>query len=318
MNSLRQRQSGMALLVVLWVITLLVLLVIVFSNAVQVAVRAATYRKEAAQAYAFACGGVQTAIFGIAYPLPEDQPPSQFWTWRHGQREGRIPFHGGWADLQIVNESGRLDLNSASPIELARLFKERGLDENKAAEMAKALVQWRSPSPDQERGAAPVNGGEHAPFETVEEALHVPGMSRGIFFGRAEVNSEGQVHAERGVGGDWTVRSKSAQVNINYASEAVLLSVPGVSEPLARAIIQQRRLEPFKTVVQVDDRTPFTVPDESLPYLTTAESRTFAVISTGVIKGSLLRRTVGAVFQLMTQGDRPYQIVAWYDDYDNE
>jgi type II secretory pathway component PulK len=315
-GSIRRCQSGMALLVVLWVITLMVLLVLVFSNAVQIAVRTATYRKEAAQAHAFACGGVQAAILEIAYPPSQDQPPSQFWAWHSGEREGRIPFDGGWADLQIVNEAGRLDLNAASVDEFTRLFEESGLTASKAQQIAEALVAWRSPSSGPGQKAAPVRGGEHAPFETVEEALNVPGISRGIFFGRAEVDAQEKVRTEPGVGSDWTVRSKSPQVNINYASEAVLRSVPGVTGVLAQAIIQQRREKPFKTVVEIDDRTAQTVPDKALPYLTTAEAKTYTVISTGVIKGSPLRRTVGAVFQLVTQEGQPYRVVAWYDDYE--
>ena len=314
----RERQSGVALLVVLWVVTLMVLLVLVFSNAVQVAVRTATYRKDAAQAHSLACGGVQAAILEIAYPPSENQKPSPIWTWRRGQREGVVRFQGGQAELEVVGESGKLDLNVATGQQLARLLEVHGLAAAGAQRMAKAIVDWRSPSPNDAQSGTPARGGEHAPFGFVEEVLNVPGLSRGIFYGRAEVNRQGKVQTQSGVGPDLTVRSRSSQLNINYASEAALRSVPGITESLAQAIVQERKQEPFKTVVEIGDRTGESLPDEALPFLTTSEAATYTIVSTGGIEGSPVRRTVEAVVQVEPQGALRYRIVAWYDDSWNE
>lgn len=320
-SAFHERQAGMALLVALWTVALMVLLVITFSNSVQVEVRTATYRKEAAQAYSLACGGVEAAILEIAYPPTGDQKPSPIWTWRQGQREGLVPFGRGKAALQIVNESGMLDLNSVPADWLARLLEARGMDPARAQRLAEAIVDWRSPSKnDAQDGTSPKGEDRprHAPFESLEEVLHVPGMSREIFYGTAEVDAQGKVQPEFGVGPDLTVRSGLTQLNINYASEEALRSVPGINANLAQAIVRERRHEPFKTVAEIGDRISGSLPDEALPYLTTAEARTYSIVSTGEVEGSPVRRTVKAVVRLEPAGALRYRIVAWYDDYWSE
>lgn len=316
-----ERQAGMALLVVLWTVALMVLMAVAFSNAVQVEVRSATYRKEAAQAYGLACGGVEAAILEIAYPPVGDQKPSPIWTWRKGQRDAVVPFKGGRAELQIVNEAGKLDLNNLSQDQLARLFEARGLSPAGAQGLAKAIVDWRSPPSNEKEEVATSKGNDHArhaPYESSEEVLRVPGMSRGIFFGAAEVDEQGKVRPAYGVGRALTVRSRLAALNVNYASEIALRSVPGITADLAQAIIRERRREPFKTVAEVSDRIAQSLPDEALPFLTTAEVNTYSIVSTGEVEGSPVRRTVEAVVQAVPEGVFRYRIVAWNDDYWNE
>lgn len=316
-----ERQAGMALLVVLWTVALMVLLVITFSNSVQVEVRTATYRKEAAQAYSLACGGVEAAILEIAYPPIGDQKPSPIWAWRKGQRDGVVPFKGGRAELQIVNEAGKLDLNNVPQDQLVRLFEARGLNPAAAQGLAKAIVDWRSPPENDVQDAEASKGNDrprHAPYESLEEVLRVPGMSRGIFFGAAEVDEQGKVRTGFGVGRALTARSRLATLNVNYASEIALRSVPGINADLAQAIVRERRREPFKTVAEISDRIGESLPDEALPFLTTAEVNTYGIVSTGEVEGSPVRRTVEAVVQVVPEGAFRYRIVAWSDDDWNE
>jgi general secretion pathway protein K len=315
------RQSGMALLVVLWTVALMVLLVITFSNSVQVEIRAATYRKEAAQAHALACGGVEAAILEIAYPATEDQKPSPIWTWQKGQRDGVVPFRGGRAELRIVNEAGKFDLNNVPQDQLARLFEARGLNPARSQGLAQAIVDWRSPPKNDTQDAATSEVNDrprHAPFESLAEVLNVRGMSRGIFYGTAEVDEQGKVRTGIGIGRALTVRSRSAMLNVNYASEIALKSVPGINADLARAIIRERRREPFKTVAEINDRIAQSLPDEALPFLTTAEVNTYSIVSTGEVEGSPVRRTVEAIVQVAPEGALRYRILAWSDDYWNE
>jgi len=316
-----QRQTGMALLVVLWTVSLLVLLVITLSNTVQVEVKTATYRKEAAQAYALANGGVEAAIFEIAYPPAEDQKRSPLWTWQKGQRDGVVPFKGGRARLQLVNEAGKLDLDHVPADQLERLFESQGLNPARAQDLADAIVDWRSPPKNDVQELEVSPGGErahHALFESLEETLRVPGMSRGILYGSAEVDPMGNVRQRLGIERDLTVRSGLAQLNINYASEVALGSVPGMDADFANAIVLERRGEPFKTVGEVNDRIARSLPDEALPYLTTAEVNIFTIVSTGELDGSSVRRTVEAVVQFAPEGALRYRILSWHDDEWND
>ena len=309
----------MALLVVLWTVALLVLMVIALSNSVQVEVRTATYRKESAQAYALACGGVETAIFEIAYPPTDDQKRSPMWTWRKGQMDAVVPFKGGRARLQLVNEAGKIDLDRATADQLGRLFESQGLDHVQAQELAEAIVDWRSPAKadvDESRAARSEVPPHHAPFASLEEVLRVPGMSRAILYGSAELDAMGKVRFGLGASRDLTVRSGS-QLNINYASAAALRSVPGIDADLAQTIIGERRRDPFKTVTEVNDRIAGFLPDDALPYLTTGETNIYSIISTGEVDGSPVRRTVEAVVQFVSEGSQNYRIVSWYDDWND-
>ncbi len=325
-NPFRSREEGVALLAVLWAITLLSLVALALSSSVQDEVRTATYRKEAAQAYAIACGGVDTAIMAVAYPQPDDPNKTPFWTWKPGQRAGIVPFPGGHARLRIEGETGKVDLNLATRAQLVRLFELRGLQATRAENLAAAVLHWRGPERQDDPDADALDDyyqrvgihARHDRFRSLEEVLNVRGMSREFFYGTVEVSREGKVLPIYGVGQDLTVMSGSSQVNVNYASEYVLRSVPGITDELASAIIQERRVDPFTSLEQVGDRTAVVLPDEAIPYLTTAEGNVYRITSTGEIANSTVHRTVEAFIQLDSQGGSRYRMIAWYDDVSSE
>ncbi len=315
-------QRGIALLAVMWTVAVMLLMALAFSTSVQIETRASIYRKEAAQAHAMACGGVEAAVWGIAYPPQPDQQKSPLWTWRKGQREWTVPFPGGRAELQIVNEAGKLDLNAAGRQQLIRLFEARGLEGTAAAQLAAAIIHWRTPAMPDDRESKTLEDyykqmeywPAHAPFTSVEQVLRGRGMTSDIFYGTLDVAGPGASQPKYGVGQDFTIFSGSAQINVNYASEAVLLSVPGMSRVMAQAIIRERRNKPFESISEISERVADSLPEGSLPFLTTRDSSTYSIVSAGRVAGSQVRRAVRADVQLAPQGVSPYRIIAWYDD----
>jgi general secretion pathway protein K len=310
-----------ALLAVMSAVSVMLLVALAFSGSVQIETRAAIYRREAAQAYALAVGGVQAAILETAYPPPrgqEDKPP----LWREGQRLVRVPYEHGEARVEIVNETGKLDLNLAGREQLARLFAARGLGTAAAAQVALAIDHWRSPAGSdndefkalddyyRDAGYRPA----HERFASVEEVLRVRGMSRDIFYGTAEFSRENGIQYRYGVGQDLTIHAQSPLVNVNYASEAVLLSLPGMSEDLAGALVQERSKEPFQSLDDVVQRLGVSLPGEALPLLTANVCPTYSIISVGAVNGSPVRRTVKAVVQVVPQGAARHRLIAWYDE----
>ena len=103
---------------------------------------------------------------------------------------------------------------------------------------------------------------------------------------------------------------------MNYASEAVLLSVPGVGEDLAEPIVRERSNKPFKSLEEMAQRLAISLPDKAVPFLTTEEVETYSIVSVGEVNGSRVRRTVKAVVQVapQPQGAALHRIIAWYDD----
>jgi hypothetical protein len=168
-------------------------------------------------------------------------------------------------------------------------------------------------------------------------------MTRDVFYGSAEFSREEGIQYRYGVGEDLTIYSGSPQVNVNYASEAVLLSVPNMSEDLAGPIIQGRRETPFKSLDDIAQRVSISLPVEAVPFLTTDEGGIYSIVSVGEVNGSRVRRTVKAIVQVpalipaqgttqdasqdtsqdtpleaaerTAQGAAQHRIIAWYDDF---
>lgn len=104
-------------------------------------------------------------------------------------------------------------------------------------------------------------------------------------------------------------------MNVNYASEAVLLSVPGVGPEMAQAIVEERSKHPFKSMDDLSDRLATSVPDQAVGILTTESCGFYSIISTGKLYGSQVRRTVKAVVQVLPHAAiQHHRIIAWYDD----
>jgi general secretion pathway protein K len=310
-----------ALLAVMSAVTVMILVALAFSGSVQIETRTAIYRKEATQAYALAAGGVEAAILEIAYPPAADQQ-DQPRLWKKGQSLVRVPYEHGEALVEIVNETGKLNFNVAGRKQLARLFEARGLEPAEAAQVAAAIDHWRNPAGTddsesealeeyyRDAGYRPA----HHRFGSVEEVLRVRGMSRDIFYGAAEFSRQKGIRYKCGVGQDLTIYSESTQVNVNYASEEVLLSVPDVTEELAEPIVRERTNKPFKSLDELAQRLGVSLPDKALPFLTTDTCQTYSIVSVGAVNGSRVRRTVKAVVQVTPQGPGRHRIIAWYDD----
>jgi len=221
-----------------------------------------------------------------------------------------------------VSEAGKVDLNVAGRQQLARLFEARGLQTSQAADLAMAIDHWRSPEGTGDEGFRILDDyyrdagfrPAYDRFTSVEEVLRVHGMSRDIFYGTADYSRQDRIQYKYGVGQDLTVYSRSPLLNVNYASEAALLSVPGVTEELARSVLEERRKKPFESLDEIAARLGASVPDEALPFLNFGEGRTYSIVSTGAINGSRVRRTIKAVVQVTPDGSARHRIIAWYDD----
>jgi type II secretory pathway component PulK len=301
-------------------VSVMILVALTFSNSVQLETRTATYRKEAAQAYAMAVGGVQAALFEMTCPpAPEQRDVPRLWT--EGQQFMRVPYAQGAALVQVVNEAGKLDLNVAGRRQLACLFRLRGLEVGEAEALAVAIEHWRNPpvGNDDESEAldeyyrAAGYRAAHNRFASREESLRVRGMTRDIFYGSAVFRPNFGLQSEYGVGQDLTIYSHSNQVNVNYASETVLLSVPGVEADLAEPMVRERAAKPFKSVNEMEQRLGVSVPNAALPFLTTESCPAYSITSVGAVAGSRLRRTVRAVVRVTPGGEERYRVLAWYD-----
>lgn len=178
------RMRGAALLLVLWLIVLLTALIGAF---------ALTARTENLQGRVLSQGVVaeQAARAGLEYALIRinDQDPRRQWLpdgrdygWRFGDARLR---------LKIVDESGKIDLNMADAVLLARLWQALGVEQDQAARLASAIIDWRdgdvlsqaqggAEDPQYAEAELPY-GAKDAPFESVAELQQVLGMTPELY-----------------------------------------------------------------------------------------------------------------------------------------
>ncbi len=241
-----QRASrGIALLIVLWIITILMVLAFSFTSLTRTESFAALNFRVMIEKRYLAEAGIERGIIEL---LLRRQTPEADKTdiWKTDGRLSVMDIGDSHCAVSITEESGKLDINmltDASGIILKNALIMRGSTTDEADTIVDSLLDWKdSGDSDSHR----LHGAEseyyrslpspytakNANFDSVEELLLVKGMTPEILFGRQD---------RKGIFDLLTVHSKTAKININAASEDLLASVPGIGRERAAALIEQRQ-----------------------------------------------------------------------------
>ena len=175
---------GAALLLVLWLVLLLAGLVAGY---------ALTARVESLQGNGMARSLLarEAARAGVEYAAARmlEQDPSR--RWAVDGRQYRFDFDGVPVTLNVRDEAGKIDLNTASLDLISQLFQTLGEPREAADQLAGAVVDWRDPdnltqpgggAEDADYLAAGLTwGAKDAPFESVAELEQVLGMRPDLF-----------------------------------------------------------------------------------------------------------------------------------------
>jgi general secretion pathway protein K len=224
----RSRQSGIAIVLALWLTVLLTVLASGFAFSMRSEALATRNAVSLARARALADGAIERGAFELMRPRVADA-----WTF-DGQPHS---FHDGDAAIVItaVDEAARIDVNTAPDLLLKNLLMVAGgLDEAAAGALVDAIADWRDP--DDLRRA---NGAEapeyqaanlkyvpsNAPFETIGEVARVLGMTQPVFQRIAPLI---------------TVYSHRPGINAATAARGVLLALPNATPEMVDAYIDQR------------------------------------------------------------------------------
>lgn len=179
-----QTQRGVALLLVVWLIALLTALIGAF---------AITARVESLQGRVLAQGSVaqQIARAGLEYALQRVADTDVRTRWIPDGRPYGWTYAGSQLQVQLIDETGKVDLNQADAQTLASLLRAVGVEEGQAQQLAGAVVDWRDsdqliqPSGGAEdpqyADAGLPYGAKDAPFETVGEVEQVLGWTPEIY-----------------------------------------------------------------------------------------------------------------------------------------
>lgn len=314
---------GSALLAVLWLSAALGAIAFSVAATVRGETERASTTSEGLRAYYLATGAIDRAclwmMWGISggYRKPDGSP--MYYQLPSPRMDFQLP--GGNVIVEVVPESGKLNVNNAPPEQIERLLETLGLEPMRAQTVATGIVEWRTASGGAD-GSANIPSGSsfqprHASLEELEEILLVPGMTPDIFYGRYDHEPSGRLIPRGGLRDCLTVWGTPGKIDINTAPQALLEST-GVSPEAVRAILSRRVYTPF---AKVEDIAKYVTDPAVAGRLGIGGNSIYTLRATARMRGpngriSDLRKTVAAVVKLLdpTKFDPPYHILRWYDD----
>lgn len=291
---MKQYQSGVALVLVLWVVTLLTVIAGNFSFGLRGEVLTARNQLSSAQARALADAGVQVALYELM------KPPSDPLRWQGDGNLHAFGLNGAQVQVRILDESGKIDINTASDTLLKGLLKSAGLSEEQGASLLDAILDWRDPDTlrrangaeeNEYRAAGRKDVPSNLPFETIDELQRVLGMSPELY---------------RKLAPALTVYSMQGGVNTSIAPREVLLSIPDVDVGVVDAYLLQRQ----SALATGQKAPPFPA---GAAYLSMSGGLAFGLRSEArMADGTVFVR--GGVVKLTQDPKRPYVMLAWGED----
>ena len=181
---MRSRQNGIALIAVLWTLTLLSLIGITLAWESHTGSQIARNVVESASARAAADAGVERAILDLS------SRPGRTEAFRTDGTTYVWRFAECTVYISIRDEASKIDLNKAPPPLLAALFVSIGVSPEKAQSLADAIADFRDTDDMRRPSGAEASdyrdagfawGPKNAPFEVVEELQEVIGMRPEIY-----------------------------------------------------------------------------------------------------------------------------------------
>lgn len=281
-------QRGISLVVVLWVLALLMIIASELVYTARVDSQSAMNFKDGTAAQALAMAGIDMGAAEIAAPYKlvaldadgrtvfirqennESDPGSR--SFELG--EGRVAY-------AIEDESGKLNLNTASREIVKNLLENSGVENSALDTIVDSIMDWRDENHEHHLNGAEDDfyrslpkpyGAKDGLLDTAEEALLIKGMRPEIFYGTENVRKEGRgdspaVSAFKGISGHITVRG-DGKININTASEGVLKAALG--EGRTQEILLRRKTEGYYELPSFGG---------------VVNSGIFSIISSGTVRG---------------------------------
>jgi len=224
----RAQQRGVALIMVLWVTALLAIVSGSYAMVARTEYLQSRYTFDATRARMAAEAGLNRAVFELRNPDFASR-------WMADGRVYEMGFDAATLRISVLDETGKIDLNAASPAILRGLFNSIGLDEATQDSLADAIIDWRDPDDlrglngaedDDYAAAGYPYGARDAPFATIEELQQVMGMNYALY---------------KKVESAVTVFSGRNNVNAAVAPLLALMAMPNISRQQAEDFIAQRQ-----------------------------------------------------------------------------
>lgn len=342
MKALIKNEKGIALFLVLWVLTLLSVIVGEFCFAMRTEVNITYNFKRQTEAYYIALAGVNRAIGELIRnevippkanfakivgkeEEPEDEEKDD--RWRINVDIPPVPYGQGQFEVKIGNETGKININGANESVLKMMLKGFDLEGQQESIIVDSIIDWRD-----KNNLHRINGAEDdyyrslpepyeckdGYFDSVEELLMVRGMTPEIFYGGISdmvTALKPPEQNERIVSGFKVFRVDLKKININAAPLKVLLALPSMTEDLVQEIMDFRKERDFRSLTEISSLIGSNVYNAIYPYITLEISPYYSIMSTGKMEGGKLRQGVEAVVEIDKRLKKGYRIVQWRDSF---
>jgi general secretion pathway protein K len=299
-------EDGIALLMVLWVITLLMILVMSFSLLTRTEANSTVFFRNGVQKKFFAEAALERAIVEIYHRqiylnqtvvLEGNEVVRIDGTANNGSiGTGRYVF-------RLFNESGKINLNAVgarSEVILNNLLVNLGITKEKADTIVDSILDWIDTDELHRLNGAESDYYESLPnpykaknarLDTVEELLLIKGMSPDILFGTKE--QKGLIHFV-------TIYRTTTKINIKAAPKEVLMSLPGITEDVVNKIIEQRETAEF--TIQDLQKIPGVNYRAMFQFIDMGESNVYTIESVGFQREEKKGYGIRAIVSVESEG----------------
>ena len=301
------------------------LLALSFSAAIRTEVDAARNVVHQKQSFYLARAGIEYAVYRIL------ETQSAFFQSQQVQEQGfeqipevltgslRLQLYGGGAEVQISDESGKLNVNLAPNHLIYNLMLMVGIEPGEADIIADSIEDWRDTDDfyhpngaesDYYRSLEPSYQAKDGPFDVPEELLLVRGITPEIFYGKKGLTDAGERVEFYGLQNYLTTFTNVNHINVNSASAPVLAAIPGLDFGTALQIVELRRQAPFREPTEIMQWIPG-LPTEVAAYLAVLRTNIYTVVSDGRLKDSDVTSRIKAVIRVNGVGKKGYSVLYW-------
>ncbi|MCK5888477.1 MAG: general secretion pathway protein GspK [Methylococcales bacterium] len=283
------KEKGLALVLVLWIVTLLIIMSSSFALTIQRESSIISGLKEKSEASALAEAGIYYAITRTFSTDIEQK-------WHVSNSLYNFTYNNKKVRILIADESGKVAINHAEKTQLLTLFDSIGVEEETAENLSEAILDWRD-SDDLHR----INGAElpqyeeaglkygpsNKAFKNIEEVQMVLGMTSEIYQRIEDLVS---------------IYAKARNINPTTASREILLTLPDVDAEMVDEYIQQR-------VENERNFEPVTQPDWYSGG--SGKSNVIMIVAEAMIDKDITQQVMAVVKKKKSKTGRPFKILKW-------
>jgi len=281
----KRHPAGIALIIVMLVITVLGMLAAVFINSMKVETSLARNVGYESDMLWLGVSGVELGryVLGQQMLIPEERSfdaLDQVWAGGPGGTNElladiqlrQVKLGPGMFSVDIIDMERKFNINFAPPELVDRALNLIGVDSLASGEIVASLEDWRDRDTliringgesDYYLGLEPAYYAKDGPLDDITELLRIKGISREVFWGLNRVGLaipesamqpgpiglDASVAPLEGLGlVDFFNCSGRPQININTASPETLQLLPGIDPGTAMEIVRFREESPFHSV----------------------------------------------------------------------